>query len=164
MPPVTRAKERLEARISREQKQLLQEAASLRGQSLTDFVISSAQDAARRTIEEWQVFSLSRRDREAFVYFYIRDEVLGPMMLCVGSFLPFHITYYLNGHHFIERELLRLGLRFRKDDNAFLATADPTALQAAADRLSPTIIRQRLEHWTWTVGRSSPREIAPRST
>ena len=36
--------------------------------------------------------------------------------------------------------------------NAFLATADPAALQAAADRLSPTIIRQRLEHWTWSVG------------
>jgi hypothetical protein len=93
-----------------------------------------------------------QRGRYTHYYFYIRDEVLGPMLLCVGSFLPFHITYYLNGHHFIERELLRLGLRFRKDDNAFLATADPAALQAAADRLSPAIIRQRLEHWTWTVG------------
>ena len=93
-----------------------------------------------------------QRSRYTHYYFYIRDEVLGPMLLCVGTFLPFHITYYLNGHHFIERELLRLGLRFRKDDNAFLATADPAALQAAADRLSPTIIRQRLEHWTWTVG------------
>jgi hypothetical protein len=93
-----------------------------------------------------------QRGRYTHYYFYIRDEVLGPMLLCVGSFLPFHITYYLNGHHFIERELLRLGLRFRKDDNAFLATADPAVLQAAADRLSPTIIRPRLEHWTWTVG------------
>ena len=93
-----------------------------------------------------------QRGRYTHYYFYIHDEVLGPMMLCVGSFLPFHITYYLNGHHFIERELLRLGLHFRKDDNAFLASSDPAALQAAADRLSPTIIRQRLEHWTWTVG------------
>jgi hypothetical protein len=93
-----------------------------------------------------------QRGRYTHYYFYIRDEVLGPMLLCVGSFLPFHITYYLNGHHFIERELLRLGLHFRKDDNAFLATSDPAALQAAADRLSPTVIRQRLEHWTWTVG------------
>jgi hypothetical protein len=93
-----------------------------------------------------------QRGRYTHYYFYIRDEVLGPMLLCVGSFLPFHITYYLNGHHFIERELLRLGLRFRKDDNAFLAASDPAALQAAADRLSPTIIHQRLEHWTWIVG------------
>jgi hypothetical protein len=45
-------RERLEARISREQKQLLHEAAQLRGQSLTAFVVSSAQEAARRTLEE----------------------------------------------------------------------------------------------------------------
>ena len=41
---------------------------------------------------------------------------------------------------------------FRKDDNAFLGVADPIALQAAADRLSPQIIRQQLDHWTWVLG------------
>jgi hypothetical protein len=85
-------------------------------------------------------------------YFYIRDEVLGPIALCVGSFLPFSITYYLNGHHFIERELERAGVEFRQDDNAFLWVADAQALQAAAHRLSPQIIRQQLDHWTWVVG------------
>jgi len=30
------------------------------------------------------------------------------------------ITYYLNGHHFIERELQRVAVAFRKDDNALL--------------------------------------------
>jgi len=49
--------------------------------------------------------------------------VLGPLSLCVGSFLPFQITYYLNGHHYIERELLRRKIEFRKNDNAFLAVA-----------------------------------------
>jgi hypothetical protein len=96
---------------------------------------------------------LSRqRSRYTHYYFYIRDEVLGPIALCIGSFLPFSITYYLNGHHFIERELLRAGVQFRKDDNAFLWVADQKALQAAADRLSPEIIRQQLDHWTWVVG------------
>jgi len=70
-------------------------------------------------------------------YFYIRDEVLGPIALGVGSFLPFSITSYLNGHHFIERELQRAGVGFRKEDNAFLWVADAQALQAAADRLRP---------------------------
>ena len=84
--------------------------------------------------------------------FYIRDDVLGPLALCVGTFLPFQITYHLNGHEFIQRELVRRGIRARKDDNAFLATADPTALQAAADRLRPAIIRTRLEYWTWHLG------------
>jgi hypothetical protein len=93
-----------------------------------------------------------QRSRYTHYYFYIRDEVLGPIALCVGSFLPFSITYYLNGHHFIERQLQRAGVPFRKDDNAFLWVADAPALQAAADRLSPQIIRQQLDHWTWVVG------------
>jgi hypothetical protein len=94
----------------------------------------------------------SQRCRYTHYYFYIRDEVLGPMSMCVGSFLPFQITYYLNGHHYIERELLRRHVDFRKDDNAFLAVADPLALQAAADRLSAEIIRQRLDYWTLVLG------------
>jgi hypothetical protein len=58
---------------------------------------------------------LSRqRCRYTHYYFYIRDEVLGPVALCVGSFLPFAITYYLNGHNVIERELRRAGLEFAR--------------------------------------------------
>ena len=93
-----------------------------------------------------------QRCRYTHYYFYIRDEVLGPMAMCVGSFLPFQITYYLNGHHYIERELLRRKVEFRKNDNAFLAVADPAALQAAADRLSSDVIRRRLDYWTLIVG------------
>jgi hypothetical protein len=92
------------------------------------------------------------RSRYTHYYFYIRDEVLGPFILCVGSFLPFQTTYYLNGHHVIAGELQRQGIRFRRDDNAFLWTADRPALQAAADRLSPEIIRPRLDYWTLVLG------------
>jgi hypothetical protein len=92
------------------------------------------------------------RSRYTHYYFYIRDEVLGPMVMCVGSFLPFQTTYYLNGHHYIAGQLQRLGIRFRKDDNAFLWVSDVKALQAAADRLSPEIIRQRLDYWTLVLG------------
>ena len=75
-------------------------------------------------------------------YFYVRDEVLGPIVIRVASFFPFHATYYLNGHSFMERELIRRKVGFRKDDNAFLPVDDVAALQAAADRLSPAIIRK----------------------
>jgi len=96
---------------------------------------------------------LSReRSRYTHYYFYIRDPVLGPIALCVGSFLPFSITSYLNGHHFIEQQLRAAGVAFRKNDNAFVWVADPKALQAAADALSAKIIRSRLEYWTLVVG------------
>ena len=52
----------------------------------------------------------------------------------------------------MDKELLRKGVPFRKKDNAFLTVSDPQALQAAANRLSPEIIRSRLEYWTLVVG------------
>jgi hypothetical protein len=69
-----------------------------------------------------------------------------------GLVLPFQTTYYLNGHSFIEQELKRAQISFRKTDNAFLAVDDVAALQAAADRLSPAIIRGRLDYWTLILG------------
>jgi hypothetical protein len=93
-----------------------------------------------------------QRSRFTHYYFYIRDETLGPMVMRVASFLPFQATYYLNGHSFIEQELNRAQIGFRKTDNAFLAVDDAAALQEAADRLSPEIIRQRLDYWTLILG------------
>ena len=94
----------------------------------------------------------NQTSRFTHYYFYVRDEVLGPIIVRMASFFPFHATYWLNGHSFMERELERAGIGFRKDDNAFLAVDDPAALQAAADRLSPEIIRQRLDYWTLVLG------------
>lgn len=68
----TRA-ERLETRVTAEQKSLIERAAALQGRTLTDFVLTSVQDAARRAIEEHQQLVLSVRDSEAFV-----DALLNP--------------------------------------------------------------------------------------
>lgn len=93
-----------------------------------------------------------QRSRHTHYYFYIRDEVLGPFAMRISSFFPFQTTYYLNGHSFMERELERAQVKFRKNDNAFLAVDDVAQLQAAADRFSPEIIRQRLDYWTHLLG------------
>jgi hypothetical protein len=71
--------------------------------------------------------------------------------MCVGTYLPFPTTYDLNGHNFIEIELRRQGVVFRKDDNAFLSTSDPQALQAAADKLSTATLEKRLNYWSWLL-------------
>jgi len=93
-----------------------------------------------------------QRSRFTHYYFYIRDEVLGPIVIRVASFFPFHATYWLNGHSFMEQELNRGKVGFRKDDNAFLAVDDVAGLQAAADRLSPRIIGKQLDYWTLILG------------
>ena len=58
--------ERLEARITLRQKLLFQRAAELRGLSLTDFLVTSAQTAAEATIREYNVITVSARDSLAF--------------------------------------------------------------------------------------------------
>lgn len=65
---------RLEARLTDEQKTLFQHAADLTGRSLTEFVVSSAQEVAARTVREREVLTLSERDRQVFV-----DALLKPV-------------------------------------------------------------------------------------
>jgi uncharacterized protein (DUF1778 family) len=68
----TRA-QRLETRVTAEQKSLIEHAAALQGRTVTDFVLTSVQDAARRAIAEHQQLELSVRDSQAFV-----DALLNP--------------------------------------------------------------------------------------
>ncbi len=66
----TRAKprsERLEARLPAEAKAIIQHAADISGRSLSDFVATSALEAAEETIRRHEVIVLSARDSIAFV-------------------------------------------------------------------------------------------------
>jgi uncharacterized protein (DUF1778 family) len=68
IPAASRVRaERLETRVTADQKRLIEQAAALQGRSVTDFVLTSLQDAARRAIEEHQNLALSVRDSQAFV-------------------------------------------------------------------------------------------------
>jgi len=62
-----RRAERVEARVTLEQKELLERAAALEGRSMTDFIIASAQEAATDTIARYELLRLSPRDQQAFV-------------------------------------------------------------------------------------------------
>lgn len=59
--------ERLEARVSKAQKNLFLRAATVQGRSLTDFLIASVQEAAERALRAHDVLTLSERDRRTFV-------------------------------------------------------------------------------------------------
>ena len=59
--------ERLETRVTADQKALIERATALQGRTVTDFVLTSVQEAARRAIEEHQRLDLSVRDSEAFI-------------------------------------------------------------------------------------------------
>ena len=59
--------ERLEARVTRETKALCERAAQIEGSTLTEFVVSSSLEAAKRTLRAYEHAELTQRDRMAFV-------------------------------------------------------------------------------------------------
>ena len=63
----SRKQERLEARITPDQKRLIERAAELRGTTVTEFVVMSAQHAATETIRDFETLHLRDRAREVFV-------------------------------------------------------------------------------------------------
>ena len=71
---------RLEARIDPEVHALLKRAAEIQGRTLSDFVVSAAQDAALQTIERAGVIQLSLEDQQRFAAELIDPSPLAPAM------------------------------------------------------------------------------------
>jgi uncharacterized protein (DUF1778 family) len=59
--------QRLDARVSREEKEMIETAANLRGTSFSDFVRMVTKEAALKTISEHEVLTLSEKARHVFV-------------------------------------------------------------------------------------------------
>ena len=101
------------------------------------------------------------RKRFLHLYWYVWDPVMGPMSLRVATYLPFTVTCYLNGHHFVSERLREAGVALYQQDDAILSVAEPTALQAAADALTPAVLQARCDYWAAKVApRFSPAERA----
>lgn len=57
---------RLEARISFDLHATIKRAAELQGRTLTDFVVSTLQDAAHRAVEQAEIIRMSLDDQASF--------------------------------------------------------------------------------------------------
>jgi uncharacterized protein (DUF1778 family) len=65
---------RLDVRLSKQLKELIQEAAELTGQSLTDFAVSTLTETARRIVQQNSMTVLSNRDRDVFLTLLDADD------------------------------------------------------------------------------------------
>ena len=59
--------QRLEARVRPDQKELIERAACVQGRTLTDFVVSALQEAARQAIAEHTVWRLTQEQQKVFI-------------------------------------------------------------------------------------------------
>lgn len=72
---------RLEARIAPDVLAIVKQAAELQGRSVSDFVVSAAQEAAHRTIEEVGIIRLSAEDQRRFVDLLLNPPAPTPALL-----------------------------------------------------------------------------------
>jgi uncharacterized protein (DUF1778 family) len=63
----TSRKERVDLRISADQKRLIERAATLSGQTLSSFILGTTVERAREIVRESAVIDLSNRDRDRFL-------------------------------------------------------------------------------------------------
>lgn len=80
MPQEPTRTARLEARLSPEALAIVKRAAELQGRSVSDFVVTAAQEAAHRTIAETNLIRLSIDDQRRFVDFLLNPPAPTPAM------------------------------------------------------------------------------------
>ncbi len=73
--------ERLEARISYEKKSILKHAADLSSQSLTDFIVNAAYEAAKCVIQEHELLRLSCKDSNVFIKAFLKPPAPSTRLL-----------------------------------------------------------------------------------
>ncbi len=72
--------ERIEARTTPDVLAVVRRAAEMQGRSLSDFVMTAAEEAAKRTIEETQILRLSAEDQRRFVEALLNPPAPTPAM------------------------------------------------------------------------------------
>lgn len=72
---------RIEARITPDALALVRRAAELKGCSLSDFLVTSAQNAAYKTIEETNIIRLSAEDQVRFVELLLNPPAPSPAVI-----------------------------------------------------------------------------------
>jgi uncharacterized protein (DUF1778 family) len=72
--------ERLEARITRNQKALLKRAAEIQGRTLSDFIVQAASEAATRVVQESQSIAFTAEEQEIFVRALLAPPKPGPRL------------------------------------------------------------------------------------
>jgi hypothetical protein len=80
-------------------------------------------------------------------YFYLNDRHCGRMFLRICPYFPFNITVWLNGHHWLQRQLDNEAIAYQSHGNLFTACARPERLQQLSDAFAAEHIVQAVHAW-----------------
>jgi hypothetical protein len=107
----------------------------------------------QETCNSFQLVPGDRRPRfvskpraQRVLYYYFLDPQLGLIHVRLQTWAPFTLQVYVNGHDWLAQQMVRLGLGFVQQHNAFTQLDEPAQAQRQADRFA------RLD-WTKILGR-----------
>lgn len=78
-------------------------------------------------------------------YFYFMDEDLGLCHVRVPTWCPFRLQVYFNGHFWLASKLLRNGVAYKMEDNAFRFIGDFENAQRLSDDLNIPDLKAKLD-------------------
>jgi len=78
-------RDRIDVRLRPEQKMEIEKAASIKGLTMTDFIIQNAVANARQTIREYESWALEGPDAELFAKALMEPATLGPQLSRVAK-------------------------------------------------------------------------------
>lgn len=88
-----------------------------------------------------------KRRPQRVLYYYWIDPQFGLMYVRLQTWFPYTIQVYVNGHDWLARQMLRRGLGFVQQDNAFTQLDDPVQAQRIADRFAGLPWVKQLTRW-----------------
>lgn len=78
-------RDRIDVRLHPDQKTEIEKAASIKGLTVTDFIIQNAVINARQTIREYESWTLERPDAALFAKALMEPAALGPQLTQVAK-------------------------------------------------------------------------------
>ena len=91
------------------------------------------------------------------VYFYIWDADFGPSFIKFCTYAPWGMRVWLNGHHWVRRQLERQGIPYQPLENGIASLSDPGRLQPLCDRLSAAHVQRYVDRWLYRLPNPFPR-------
>ena len=79
---------------------------------------------------------VSEPRQQRVLYYYFLDPQLGLIHVRLQTWAPFTLQVYVNGHDWLAQQMVRLGLGFVQQHNAFTQLDDPAKAQRQADRFA----------------------------
>ena len=94
-------------------------------------------------------FGWDRAERRVTCYyFYLWDEQFGPAFVKIGSYFPYPVKVWLNGHEWAKRQATQAGIGWTAAGERLRGPATtPARLQQICDRLGPVQIQGFFDRW-----------------